>query len=88
MTPRRGRPHQTRGSQASTDSLGGLIMWLPPLEELPRHTEISKGCYGHPAVVLSPRPLPSHDVVVLIVGLCTLGSDLLAWLTHWPTLDR
>jgi hypothetical protein len=63
-------------------------MWLPSVEELPRHSEIAKGCYGHPVVVLSPRTLPSHDVVVLIVGLCALGCDLVPWLTHWPTLHR
>ncbi|EAQ91939.1 hypothetical protein CHGG_00174 [Chaetomium globosum CBS 148.51] len=64
------RPHQTWGSHRAglADALEGLILWLPQLNDLPRHDEIGEGCYGHPVVVLSPRALPSDDVVVLIDG--------------------
>ncbi|KAK3290964.1 uncharacterized protein B0H64DRAFT_411037 [Chaetomium fimeti] len=66
----RGRSRSTRGSHQLPliDSLEGLIMWLPPREDLPRHAELPKGCYGHPVVILSPQAsLPAHCVVVLIV---------------------
>ncbi|KAH6649499.1 hypothetical protein F5144DRAFT_588201 [Chaetomium tenue] len=64
------RPHQTWGSHRAelADALEGLILWLPQLNDLPRQAQIGKGCYGHPVVVLSPRALPSDDVVVLIDG--------------------
>ncbi|KAH6844653.1 hypothetical protein B0I37DRAFT_355203 [Chaetomium sp. MPI-CAGE-AT-0009] len=68
----RDRPHPSGGSRRSalTDSLEGMIMWLPLRKDLPRHvhSELPDGCYGHPVVILSPQAsLPGHQVVVLIV---------------------
>lgn len=71
----RGSPHSTQGSrhQESTlnlTRLGGMIMWLPPLNDtLPTHSRLRDQYYHHPVVILSPQASsPTADVVVLIVG--------------------
>ncbi|KAK4097463.1 hypothetical protein N658DRAFT_289369 [Parathielavia hyrcaniae] len=71
LAPGRNGPAQNSRRPASTRSsaqLAGLIMWLPRLEGLPDHSELPRGCYHHPVVILSEQSSsPAGRVVILIL---------------------
>ena len=78
--------HGSRRPPSTVDltRLGGLIMWLPELDDLPTHSELPVLCYDHPVVILSPQASsPTDHVVVLIVGVFLLGGahKVCGWLT-------
>lgn len=62
----------------------GSIMWLPPRAELPANFEIDDGCYDHPVVVLSIRPLNGKVVFMLLTSL--RGMDLAERHPHKPSV--
>ncbi|KXX74695.1 hypothetical protein MMYC01_207952 [Madurella mycetomatis] len=71
----------------SQTHLAGVIMWLPRRDVLRSHSELPSGCYEHPVVILSPQPLSTGKVVILI--LTSFGeTDILAKFPNKPRLRR
>ncbi|KAH7632410.1 hypothetical protein B0T09DRAFT_73716 [Sordaria sp. MPI-SDFR-AT-0083] len=71
---RRSRFNQT--TVTKPPDLGGRIMWLPKLNQLSTSSGLPDMCHDHPVIVLSPRPLPNDEVVILMITSFG-GKDLL-----------
>lgn len=51
-------------------------MWLPKLAELSTPSGLPDTCHDHPVILLSPRPLPNNEVVILVITSFG-GKDLM-----------
>ncbi|KAK3402507.1 hypothetical protein B0T20DRAFT_485102 [Sordaria brevicollis] len=61
--------------------LGGRIMWLPKLAELSTPSGLPDSCHDHPVIILSPKPLPNNEVVILMITSFG-GKDLVTRHKH------
>ncbi|KAK1778653.1 hypothetical protein QBC45DRAFT_393114 [Copromyces sp. CBS 386.78] len=64
---RKRRSQTTQTTVTKPPDLGGRIMWLPKLSELSTPSGLPGACHHHPVVLLSPKPLPNNEVIILIV---------------------
>ncbi|KAK0648247.1 hypothetical protein B0T16DRAFT_113991 [Cercophora newfieldiana] len=55
--------------------LAGQVMWLPWPNSIRVPTNLEAGCYNHPVVILSPRPV--DEKVVILMATSLQGHDLL-----------
>ena len=47
----------------------GQIMWLPPREDITANVNLDLGCYNHPVVILSPKPVDQRIVILIVSRL-------------------
>ncbi|KAK3949180.1 hypothetical protein QBC32DRAFT_244260 [Pseudoneurospora amorphoporcata] len=64
---RKRRSQTTQTPVTKPPDLGGRIMWLPKLGELSTPSGLPDACHDHPVVLLSPKPLPNNEVIILMV---------------------